>query len=67
MARAARRDVAALRLRARSMTTIAGYVSVEARWDRQSHTSVRRPVTSDAGNTLHTHVQRVIEFHSEAL
>jgi len=66
MTRAARGDVAPLRLRARRMTTIAGYVSVETGRNGQGYAATRGPMTSSAVNTLHFHVSRMVELHAEA-
>ena len=66
MARAARGDVFAARLRARRVTTIAGRVRIEARWNRHRYAAARFAMTSGATDAAHVHVKRVIEFHAKA-
>ena len=66
MARAARRDIFAARLRARRVTTIAGRVRIEARRNRHRYAATRFAMTGGTTDAAHVHVQRMIEFHAEA-
>ena len=66
MTRAARRNIAATRLRPRRVTSITRRVRVKAGRNRHSDTAARRPVTSRTTNVSHVHVPRVIELHAKA-
>ena len=67
MARAARGDVFAARLRARRVTTIAGRVGIKARWDRHRYATARFAMTGGATGAAHVQVKRMIEFHAKTL
>jgi len=65
MTRPARRNVAAVRLRARRVTTKARRVGIEVGRNRHGDAAARGPVTSRATHAAHRNVARVIELHSE--
>lgn len=49
------------------MATITGRVGIKARRNRHRYAAARFAMTSGATNAAHVQVQRVIEFHAEAL
>ena len=67
MTGAARRNVAAARLRARRVTTIAGRVRIEAGRNRHRYAAARFAMTRRTTHAAHTQVSRMIEFHPKTL
>lgn len=65
MTRAARRNVAATRLRPRRVTTETSRMRVEVSRYRHRDAAASRPMTRSAIYASHAYVPRVIEFHSE--
>ena len=66
MTSAARRNVAAARLRARRVTAIANRMSVEVNRYGHRRTAAHFAVTRRTGDVTHLHVQGMIELHAEA-
>ena len=65
MTRAARRDVAAARLRARRMTPKTSCMSVEVSGDRHGHAPAGGTMTGSTVNAAHRQMLRMVELHPE--
>ena len=66
MARAAGRNIATVRLRARRVTTEAGCMRIEISRYGHHHTAARRTMAGSTTDIAHANVLCVIELHPEA-